>query len=812
MYDKRVPAEACLYCDVSLPVPLDQAFTYSVPEALRDRIQPGCRVTVHFGHRRLTGVVLRCHQEPPEFPTKPVLRLLDSVPVLEPELLDLGRWIADYYCAPLGEVLRAMTPLSSELRQAKRYRLTPAGQTAAGQLLLEVPANDPELQILHLLAERPYSAAALKTKVPLAAKALAALQRRGLVTVETLHGQRDPLRSPSHLLRISGAAPPEGVKLAKAERELLAYLELHPGAHNLKQVEAAVKNAGAAARSLARKGFLTITEERPVMTPLAPSVRHVLNAHQQQALDAILGTLKQGTFQVHLLFGVTGSGKTEVYLRAIEGALQMNRGALMLVPEIALTPAVAGHFYQRFGERVAILHSALSGPERANQWRRIRSGDAPVVVGTRSGVFAPVRNLGLVVVDEEHDSSYKQDETPRYHGRDVAIVRAQAAGATVVLGSATPSLESRYNAERGKYTLLELPQRVEDRPLPQVELIDMRTEFLETRKLATFSRRLLAEIQSRLESGEQVMLLLNRRGFANFMACRACGERLQCINCSVTLTFHRRDRRMLCHYCNYAVPPPKLCPKCQSEYIYFAGAGSERVEDELHAIFPKARIARLDRDTTAGKRSYETILRGFRQHQFDILVGTQMIAKGHDIPNVTLVGVVNADIGLALPDFRAAERTFQLLTQVAGRAGRGQTPGLVLLQTMEPGHYAVRLAAAQDYPGFFARELQFRRQLRYPPFSALANLLVRHEDQETASELCMQIGKLLTPAPEGMKILGPAEAALARVEKEYRYQILIKAAGRKALQEVLRRVRQFAVENKWNPTTLTIDVDPISLL
>ena len=812
MYDKRVPAEACLYCDVSLPVPLDQPFTYSVPEALRRRIQPGCRVTVSFGKRRLTGVVLRCHNETPEFQLKPVLRLVDPAPVLEEKLLELGRWIADYYCAPLGEVLRAMTPLSSEIRQAKRYVLTPAGQQAASQLLLDVPTEDPELQILHLLAERSYSAAHLKTKVPLAAKALKALLRRGLVTFETVHGQRDPLRSPSHLLRVTAAARPEGVKLPKAERELLAYLELHPGTHNLKEIEAAVKNAGAAARSLARKGYLTIVEERPAVTPLTPSVRHVLNAHQQQALDAIVRTLKQGVFHTYLLFGVTGSGKTEVYLRAIEAALKMGRGALMLVPEIALTPAMAGHFYQRFGERVAILHSALSGPERANQWRRIHSGDAPVVVGTRSGVFAPVRNLGLVVVDEEHDSSYKQDETPRYNGRDVAIVRAQAAGACAVLGSATPSMESRYNAERGKYTLLELPQRVEDRPLPQVELIDMRAEFLETRKQATFSRRLLAEIQARLERGEQSMLLLNRRGFANFMACRACGERLQCVNCSVTLTFHRRDRRMLCHYCNYSVPPPKLCPHCQSEYIYFAGAGSERVEDELHALFPKARIARLDRDTTAGKRSYETILRGFRLGHFDILVGTQMIAKGHDIPNVTLVGVVNADIGLSLPDFRAAERTFQLLTQVAGRAGRGQTPGLVLLQTLEPGHYAVRFAAAQDYRGFFARELQFRRSLRYPPFSALANLLVRHEDQATASEMCAKIGMLLTPPPEGMRVLGPAEAPVARVEKEYRYQILIKAASRKPLQEVLRRVRQFALESKWNPTALTIDVDPVSLL
>jgi primosomal protein N' (replication factor Y) len=460
---------------------------------------------------------------------------------------------------------------------------------------------------------------------------------------------------------------------------------------------------------------------------------------------------------------------------------------------------------------VAILHSAFTDTERAEQWRRIRAGQAPVVVGTRSGVFAPVRNLGLIVVDEEHDQSYKQDETPRYNGRDVAIVRAQAAGACVILGSATPSMESRYNADRGKYTLLELPERIERRPLPQVALIDMRTEFLETRKQSTFSRKLLGAIRERLASGEQTMLLLNRRGFASFLACRACGERLQCVNCSVTLTFHRRDRRMLCHYCNYAEEVPKLCPKCRSEHVYFLGIGSERVEEELHREFPRARIARMDRDSVTGKRSYESILQGFREGSYDILVGTQMIAKGHDIPNVTLVGVVNADIGLGVPDFRSAERTFQLLTQVAGRAGRGDVPGIVLVQTIEPEHYAIRFAAVHDSRLFFQKELQFRRALRYPPFSALANILVRDEKQEMAMRMSGEIGMLLTPPPEGLKIMGPAEAPVARVQKEYRYQILIKAASRKTLQETLRRVRAFVLDSKWSPTALVIDVDPLSL-
>jgi primosomal protein N' (replication factor Y) len=461
---------------------------------------------------------------------------------------------------------------------------------------------------------------------------------------------------------------------------------------------------------------------------------------------------------------------------------------------------------------VAILHSAFHDAERAEQWRRIRSGAATVVVGTRSGVFAPVQKLGLVVIDEEHDASYKQQETPRYNGRDVAIVRAREAGAVVVLGSATPSLESRYNAERGKYTLIRLPERIERRPMPDVEVIDMRQEFLETRKNATFSRRLIEMIEERLQHGEQTMLLLNRRGFSSFIACRACGERMECINCAVTLTYHRRDRRMLCHYCNYAQKVPTVCPKCGSEYLNFIGTGSEKVEEELHRDFPKARIARMDRDTVSGKRHFESILHGFREGNFDILVGTQMIAKGHDIPNVTLVGIISADVGLGLPDFRAAERTFQLLTQAAGRAGRGTLPGIVLIQTINPEHYAVRLASEQNYEGFYQKEIQFRKLMRYPPFAALANVLVRSQNQETALAMSIELGRQLDPAPEGIKVLGPAEAPVPKLKSEFRYQLLLKAADRKVLNETLRGLQHFAREQKWPATALVIDVDPLTLL
>ena len=426
-----------------------------------------------------------------------------------------------------------------------------------------------------------------------------------------------------------------------------------------------------------------------------------------------------------------------------------------------------------------MLHSAFSDSERADQWRRIRAGGASVVVGTRSGVFAPVRNLGLIVVDEEHDASYKQEENPRYNGRDVAIVRAQAADACVVLGSATPSLESRYNASSGKYTLLELPERIGQRPMPTVKVVDMRQEFLETRKHAIFSRALIEAIRERLENNEQAMILLNRRGFATFVACRSCGSRVECINCSVTLTWHRRDRRLLCHYCGYAEKVPSVCPKCQSEHVHFMGSGSERVEDELHGEFPAAKIARLDRDTVAGKRQFEDILHNFRERNFDILVGTQMIAKGHDIPNVTLVGVVSADVGIGMPDFRAAERTFQILTQVAGRAGRGHLPGMVYMQTINPDHYAIKFAAQQDYNGFFEKELQFRRFMKYPPFSAMANILIRATKQEDALRMSTELGHHITPPPENMRIMGPAEAPVQRLKAEFRYQLLIKSGSRK---------------------------------
>ena len=805
-----------LYCDVSLPVPLDQVFTYLLPETLRHRVQRGSRVLAPFGTRKLAGVVLRTHSEQPtsllQGQPRELLRLLEEEPALDDELLKLGNWISGYYCAPLGEVLRAMTPLAGDLRRGKIFSLTKSGRDAARQLHLSDAGEDPATEVLRLLDVRALSATYLAQKVQKAGVVLRSLEKKGFVEVEDVAAERDPLRAQAVRLRAEFIRRPVQEKLAKAERELLSYLELHPGSHNVADLELAVPKASTAARALARRELVKLTVEAVATSQVPFRAPHALNPHQQAAFDRIGAALKAKQFQTFLLQGVTGSGKTEIYLNAIDAALALGCGALMLVPEIGLTPAVAGQFHHRFGARVAILHSAFHDSERAQEWRRIRSGDALVVVATRSGVFAPVRNLGLIIVDEEHDQSYKQQETPRYHGRDVAILRARDRGAVVVLGSATPSLESRYNAERGKYERLLLPERVESRPMPVVQVIDTREEFLETRKQATFSRALIMAVTDRLENGEQSMLLLNRRGFSSFMTCRACGERLECPNCSVTLTFHRRDRRMLCHYCNFSSRVPERCPKCDSDHIQFLGVGSERVEDELHGAFPRARIARIDRDTTRGKRDYEAILAKFRDREYDILVGTQMIAKGHDIPNVTLVGIVSADTGLGLPDFRAAERTFQLLTQAAGRAGRGTMPGVVLMQTVNPDHYAIRFAAEQDYEKFYAKEIEFRRLMHYPPFGALANVIVRGTREEEALARSAALGRLLNPAPEGVKILGPAAASLARLKNEYRYQMLIKTSSRKRLNEILGQVRGFAAAEKWNPTSLVIDVDPMTIL
>ncbi|HEY4380590.1 MAG TPA: primosomal protein N', partial [Acidobacteriaceae bacterium] len=524
-----------------------------------------------------------------------------------------------------------------------------------------------------------------------------------------------------------------------------------------------------------------------------------------------------------LLYGVTGSGKTTVYFAAMQRALDAGKSALLLVPEIGLTPAMAGQMFAAFGTEVALLHSALTPDERAEQWHRIRRGEARIVVGTRSAVFAPMANLGLILVDEEHDSSYKQEETPRYHGRDVAVMRAKLNDAVIVLGSATPSLESWANSVRGRYTRIEMLSRVMSRPLPTVELVDMRTEFKETGREDIFSRQLVTETQATLDRGEQVIILLNRRGYSFTVLCRSCGEKIECENCAIAMTYHKPvvgtdlhahpGDRLECHYCGFRRSVPRTCPKCHSEHLFYLGAGSQQGEERLQELFPNARIGRMDRDTVRGRGDMERLLTRLHSGEINLLVGTQMIAKGHDIHGVTLVGVVGADSALGLPDFRAAERVFQLLTQVSGRAGRGELPGRVLVQTYHPEHYAIQCAAAHDYTGFVAKELQYRKWMHYPPSAVLANVIVQGQSLEEASAWANTLGRwFVEQRLDKVRVLGPAAAPIARLKRIYRFHFVLKAERREILGRTLHTMLAYAETRAIPRRNLVLDVDAVHLM
>src|SRR5437899_8556868 len=516
---------------------------------------------------------------------------------------------------------------------------------------------------------------------------------------------------------------------------------------------------------------------------------HELNVQQERVLKAIRARFELGEFGVQLLHGVTGSGKTEVYLRAVQEALARGKTALVLVPEIALTLWIGRQCRSWFGARfegVAVLHSALSDVERAREWWRVRNGEARVVVGTRSAVFAPLENIGLIIVDEEQENSYKQEETPRYHGRDVAIVRAKMEGALALLGSATPSMETYHHAREGKYELLTLASRVADRSLASVEVVDLREDFQQTHQTSPISAALHAGIQECLANGTQALVLINRRGYSWSVLCRSCGASVQCVNCSISMTHHKQRNRLECHYCGSIQQIPTICPKCQSKYVYFFGEGSEHLEERLRKEFPGARIARLDRDTARTKRQYQETLGAFAGGALDILVGTQMIAKGHDFPRVTLVGVVGADAALSLPDFRAAERTFQLLTQVAGRSGRGDQPGEVVIQSYFPDHYTFQLACTQRLEDFYALESRYSKAMFYPPFTALAGIMVMDRDGGRAAKLAREVGEFLdTLRSNSIRVLGPAPAPLERIKQLHRHQLLIKSSSRGMLHRML---------------------------
>ncbi len=811
------------YCNVALTVPLRTTFTYAVPEEMREHVQPGSRVLVPFRKKAMVGIVVEMTTEVPEgTKIREIHKTLDLIPALTPKLLELGRWIASYYLAPVGEVFRAMLPPVTEISVKRQIVLTESGRTLAeklkdGTTLADLDGKEAEFlqRGLEKKGERTFGA---RSKVEIAPEALQRLRRLGYLEIrETMQGRK---RKMQHVVAWKGNIEPSA-KLGEKEQRIRGLLEIERGPLPMPQLLKLAQVSRVLIERMLRDGLLEGWEEPidPVEDPFDTGYTppaHTLNETQESAFNAIRARFELGEFGVQLLHGVTGSGKTEVYLRSVQDALARGKTAILLVPEIALTLWIGRQCRAWFGARfegVAVLHSALNDLERAQEWWRVRNGAARVVVGTRSAIFAPLENLGLVIVDEEQENSYKQEETPRYHGRDVAIVRAKLENALALLGSATPSLETYHHAVNGKYELLTMASRVENRNLAAVEIVDLRTDFQQTQEANPISQTLHAAIAECLSFQTQALVLINRRGYSWSVLCRSCGASVQCVNCSISMTYHKNRNRLECHYCGSIQTIPKACPKCESKYVYFFGEGSEHLEERLRKEFPVARIARLDRDTARTKQQYQETLGAFASGALDILVGTQMLAKGHDFQRVTLVGVISADSSLSLPDFRAAERTFQLLTQVAGRAGRGELPGRVLIQTYYPEHYAVQDAVRQDYVSFYERELHFRRMMMYPPFTSLANVIVRNANLENAIRWSRRLSEYFTSqSGKGVRILGPASAPLARLKKEHRYQFLLKSPKKSVLTKILRGALAFCDANEIPGTAVLVDMDPLSLL
>ena len=810
------------FCNVALAVPLRTSFTYAIPEALRGTVQPGSRVLVPFREKAMVGVVVEMAESaPPGTKMREITRVLDFVPALTPKLIELAQWIAGYYLAPVGEVFRAMLPPLTELKSQRQIHLTDAGREAAeslsgGELSHGLARGEVEL-LARLKEKKGVLAPGPAAKLGVDASRLQKLQRRGLIEIREITAGRK--RKVQRIVAWKAAAA--SASLGEKEERIYGVLGMERGPLPLPQLLKIANVTRALIERMLRDGLLESWEEPidlaedPFDAGYTPPA-HELNAEQESVLKAIRARFELGEFGVQLLHGVTGSGKTEVYLRAVQDTLARGKTAIILVPEIALTLWMGRQCRAWFGakfEGVAVLHSALSDVERAREWWRVRNGEARVVVGTRSAIFAPLENVGLIIVDEEQENSYKQEETPRYHGRDVAIVRAKMEGALALLGSATPSMETYHHARTGKYELLTLASRVAERSLASVEIVDLREEFQQTHKSSPISAKLHDGILECLANGTQALVLINRRGYSWSVLCRSCGASVQCVNCSISMTHHKQRNRLECHYCGSIQQIPKQCPKCQSKFVYFFGEGSEHLEERLRQEFPGARIARLDRDTARTKRQYQETLGAFAGGALDILVGTQMLAKGHDFQRVTLVGVVSADSSLSLPDFRAAERTFQLLTQVAGRAGRGELAGRVFIQTFYPEHYAIQDAVKQDYVSFFERELHFRRMMAYPPFTSLANVIVRDTSLEKAIRWSRQLSEYFLPHDgKGARILGPATAPLARLKKEHRFQFLLKSPKRSVLTKLLGGAMAYCDAKEIPQTAVLVDMDPLSLL
>lgn len=812
------------FVEAALPLPLRRTFTYRVPSSLHDEIKLGARLLVPFGKRSLTGYAVVFHSELDadlgleESAIKDVLEIIDDDPLITEEILNLTRWTADYYAASWGELLKASLPSGINTASQQVISITNRGRDEmSGSLKIGLIRS----KVLQYLSDHEEAAQRELNKLfgeSAAKRAVSNLVRAGLAESRERVAGRKVKPKMRKAVRLLDNNDDSGKPLTSAQEKIVSTLE-NNGEMLFTDLLAAADVGASSITTLLKRGVVEVFAREIGRDPLSsaklPEINDlILNSDQNLVFGKIEVELKQGEYAAFLLHGVTGSGKTEVYIRAMRAALDLGKSALMLVPEIALTPIFSRRLRADFGKNVAILHSNLSQGERYDEWRRIRSGQARIVIGTRSAVFAPLSNIGLVIVDEEHDSSYRQNESPFYNARDVAVMRANVAGAVAVLGSATPALESYQNARDGKYEYLRLENRIGGRPLASAELIDMREVFRKAGKDVVFSPQLVEAITQTHAKGEQTIILLNRRGFSVFVLCRTCGESLRCRNCDITLTYHRRDYKLVCHYCSYTARTPDKCPFCESEFLYFIGQGTEQLEEILHRKFPDLRVARIDRDTMARRGQMTKALLSFDAGELDMLVGTQMLAKGHDFQNVTLVGVISVDTGLGLPDFRSAERTFQLLTQVAGRAGRGNLPGRVLIQTYYPDHYALRHARSQDFEGFFKEEIRYRQRLSYPPFVVLASIMIKHSSHDEAVRNAGILKELLDRAnsENACRILGPAPASIARLKSEYRLQILLKSASRKSLREILDIGLADAEAAGCDMRAVRVEIDPINLM
>lgn len=813
------------YVEVALPLPLRRTFTYRLPVGFSDRVRLGARLSVPFGNRKLVGYAVALHAEIPADldiaadAIKEASELLDEDPLVTAEILRLTKWTADYYAASWGEVLKASLPAGINAAAEFVAAITDAGKTHLLTISNFKPLKWQLLKALSGSEERPVRELEREFGKP-ATRNIRELESLGYVRTReraVTTKVKAKLRKAVRLVHCNADVPPAATNVGQAA--VLAALETAGGEMGFAELADVAGASASAINTLAKKGAVEVFVREVRRDPLSSSAvaefrEIVLNSDQLGVLSSITAAIEGGEYSAFLLHGVTGSGKTEVYIRAMKRALELGRSAMMLVPEIALTPVFSARLRAVFADEVAILHSNLSPGERFDEWRRIYAGDAKIVIGTRSAVFAPLRDIGLLIVDEEHDTSYRQQESPYYNARDTAVMRANLASAVVVLGSATPALETYQNAKSGKYTYLELKNRIENRPLARAELIDMRDVFRLAGKDVVISSQLAEAIEETHRRGEQTIILLNRRGFSSFVLCRTCGESLRCKNCDITLTFHRREARLICHYCGHNTAVPRQCPFCESEFLYFIGEGTEQLEEILLKKFPQLRVARIDRDTMARKGQMAATLSAFDNGELDMLVGTQMLAKGHDFHNVTLVGVISVDTGLGMPDFRSAERTFQLLTQVAGRAGRGSLPGRVLIQTYYPEHYALKFACEQDFEGFFTRELKYRHQLHYPPYVVLASIIIKNVNYAVAEKNAEAFRAALDKANTDRKvrILGPASAAVLRLKNEFRLQMILKSESRAALRETIDIAVADAQENGTDLRNIHIEIDPVNLL